>query len=499
MRRNVIRRNVMRSNALTLALAATLLAGCTVGPKYVRPDVPLPTVFDQGSAEQSDAAPGTSVWKAFDDQTLDRLIARTLEANTTIAQAQARFEETRSLAGLSFFSLFPTVTSGAGVTRSKPSGDDPFIPPTQGNSDVYRAGFDASWEIDLFGGLRNPSRAIHARRDADAAALRGARLSMVAETAQAYFSLRGAQRRLALAKENLAAADEVLRVTQVLADNGRLNNLDLSRATSQRDALAAALPEREVELVRNEQRLAVLTAQPVAQVREQVGESVGFPVLPEMVTIGTPETWLRRRPDIEAAERRLAASYNDVGEEVAQFFPKLIFNGAFGWTGQAASAIGSMASERWEWGPTLTWRFLDFGRVRQYVKAAEARADGSEALYRETVLRALEETENALAGYRASNRSSTELGNAAKAAGEASRACASRPAPTICCRCCRPSRRGSNSKIRRYRRRPRAPPHWRRSTRRWPAILRKPKRKRRLRADKHRRNILGATGVATDG
>jgi multidrug efflux system outer membrane protein len=387
----------------------------------VRPDVPLPTVFDQSSADQSDAVPGTSVWKAFDDPKLDALIARTLQANTTVAQAQARFEETRSLAGLSFFSLFPTLTASAGATRSKASSDDPFVQPGQGKSDVYRAGFDASWEIDLFGGLRNSSRAIHARRDADAAALRDTRLSMVAETAQAYFSLRGAQQRLALAKDNLTAADEVLRVTRLLAENGRLNHLDLSRAMSQRDALAAALPEREVELVRHEQRLAVLTAQPVAQVREQVGESAGFPPLPDMVAIGTPETWLRRRPDIEAAERRLAASYSDVGEEVAQFFPKLFLNGAFGWTGQAASAIGSVGSERWEWGPSLTWRFLDFGRVRQYVKAAEARADGSEALYRETVLRALEETENALAGYRASNRASFELGNAAKAAGEAAR------------------------------------------------------------------------------
>jgi len=130
---------------------------------------------------------------------------------------------------------------------------------------------------------------------------------------------------------------------------------------------------------------------------------------------------LERRPDIAAAERRLAASRNDVGEEIAQFFPKLFLNGAFGWTGQTANVLGDAGAERWQWGPVLTWRFLDFGRVRQNVKAAEARADGAEALYRETVLRALEETENALAGYRASNRAATELGEAAEAAREASR------------------------------------------------------------------------------
>lgn len=420
--RNDMLRNVVPRNALALALAATLLAGCTLGPKYVRPEVPLPAVFDQASAEQSDTAtPGTSVWKAFDDPILDDLIARTLDANTTIAQARARFEETRSLSGLSVFSLFPTVTASGGLSRSKPSGDDPFIPRGQGSTDVYRAGFDASWEIDLFGSLRNQSDAIYARRDADAANLRSVQLSMIAETAQAYFSLRGAQRRLALAQDNLTAAEDTLRLTRLLVDHGRLNNLDLSRAMTQRDSVAAALPEREADVVRSEQRLAVLTAQPVAQLRDRVGASGDFPALPALVPTGTPEAWLRRRPDIEAAERRLAAAYSDVGEQVAEYFPKLFLNGAFGWTGQAASLLGTAGAERWEWGPTLTWRFLDFGRVRQNVKAAEARADGSEALYRETVLRALEETENALAGYRASNRASVELGNAAKAAGEASR------------------------------------------------------------------------------
>ena len=408
--------------ALGLAVAtALLLAGCTVGPTYVRPDVPLPAAFDQANSEQAATGPGTAVWQAFDDPALDALIARTLEANTSIAQAKARFEETRALSGLRFFSLFPTVTADAGASRSQPSGEDPFIPPGLDSIDTYRAGFDASWELDLFGTLRNPSRAIVKRTEAAQAELDGMRLTMVAETAQAYFALRGAQRRLALAQENVRAADEVLRIIELLFENGRQNGVDFARARAQRDALAANLPQREAELVAQEQRLAVLTAQPVAEVRAQVGEAGDFPALPALVTAGTPEAWLKRRPDIVAAERRLAASYNNVGEEVAQFFPRLVLNGAFGWTGQAASAIGSGDAERWEWGPSLTWRFLDIGRVRQNVRAAEARADGTEALYRETVLRALEETENALAGYRASHRAATELGNAADAAQEASR------------------------------------------------------------------------------
>ena len=188
------------TTALGLAIATALLGGCTVGPAYVRPDMPLPAEFDQASSHQTAGTPGTAVWQAFGDPALDALIARTLDANTSIAQARARFEETRALSGLRVFSLFPTVTAGAGADRSKPSTQDPFLPPDQPTTDTYRAGFDASWELDLFGFLRNPSRAIVKRAEADAASLRDMQLVMVAETAQAYFALRGAQRREALAR-----------------------------------------------------------------------------------------------------------------------------------------------------------------------------------------------------------------------------------------------------------------------------------------------------------
>ena len=424
MREDRIRRTAVPASAHRLALAivgALLLAGCTVGPAYVRPDVALPAAFDQADAGPQVGAHGSAVWRAFDDPALDALIERTLAANTSIAQARARFEETRALSGLRVFSRIPTVTAGAGADRSNPSAEDPFLPPGQPTTDTYRAGFDASWELDLFGHLRNPSRAIVKRTEADAASLRDMQLVMVAETAQAYFALRGAQRREALAGENIAAANEVLRIIDLLADAGRLNAVDAARARAQRDSLAAALPRREAERIAQEQRLAVLTAQPVADLRAQVGEAAAFPALPELVATGTPEAWLKRRPDILAAERQLAASYNDVGAAVAEFFPRLVLNGAFGWTGQQAGSLGESAAERWQWGPSLSWRFLDLGRVRQNVRAAEARADGAEARYRETVLRALEETENALAGYRASHRAATELGQAAAAAQEASR------------------------------------------------------------------------------
>jgi multidrug efflux system outer membrane protein len=406
---------------LALFIAAALLAGCTVGPEYVKPDAEVPAAFDQAAAESAAQPVQTRVWQAFGDAQLDALIARAMEANTTLAQAAARFEETRALRGLSVYSLFPTVTAEADAERSSPSGEDPFLPAGQGRSDTYNAGFDASWEIDLFGSLRNQKNAIVRRMQADAAELANVRLSIVAETAQAFFSLRGAHARLRLAESNLESLGKSVDLVTTLEENGRGTQLDVARISAQRSSLAASHANLEAEVVRHEQRLAVLTALPVATLRGMIDADAPLPDLPALVTVGTPEEWLQRRPDVRAAERRLAAAYSDVGTETAEFFPKLTLLGGFGWTAQNLGDLGSPSSERWRWGPSISWRFLDFGRVKQRVKASEARADGAGALFQETVLRALEETENALAGYRAANRAAVELAEAAASAGEAAR------------------------------------------------------------------------------
>ncbi len=293
------------------------------------------------------------------------------------------------------------------------------MPPDEGRTETWRAGFDASWEIDLFGSLRNQKRAIVRRVEADTAALAAAQLSIVAETAQAWFSLIGARERLALLTRQLANLDENVSILRARLDAGSGSALDLAQAEAQARSLAATLPEAQAELVRQEQRLAVLTAWPIGELRAHLAGNVAMPALPPLSATGTPEEWMRRRPDIREADRRLAAATADVGVEVAEYFPKLELTGSFGWTAQSTGDLGQRGAERWAYGPVLSWRFLDFGRVRQNVKAAEARVDGAVALYQETVLRALEETENALAGLRAANQSAAELDLAVKAATEA--------------------------------------------------------------------------------
>jgi multidrug efflux system outer membrane protein len=407
--------------ALLALFAATALAACTVGPRHIVPEMPLPGQFDQAPGEATAEPIASKLWSGFGSVELDALIARALEANTTIAQAASRLAETRALSGLSVYSLFPTVTASAGHENAQISGAEPFAPPGGLRTETYRAGFDASWEIDLFGGLRSENRAIKRRVEADTASLADVRLSIVAETAQAWFALIGARERFALRRQQLANQQDNVGILKARVDAGNSSGLDLALGEAQMRSIAASVPQAEADLVREEQRLAVLTAWPIQTLRERLATETAIPELPVLVATGTPEQWMKRRPDIRAAERELAAFTSDVGDEIAEFFPKIVMLGSFGWTAGSRDQIGDEDAERWAYGPSLTWSFLNFGRVMQNVRAAEARRNGAIARYQETVLQALEETENALAGFRTANRAEDELQAGAAAAAEAAR------------------------------------------------------------------------------
>lgn len=407
-------------NRLAAALVTALLASCTVGPHYEKPADPAATRFDQATPEATAQPAAPKLWSAFGSTELDALIVRALAANTTIAQAGARYNESRALSGLSIYSWFPTVGVSGQREKAQFSSQDPLAPGGI-RTDTYRAGFDASWEIDLFGGLRNEFHAFDRRVEARAALLADAQLAIVAETAQTWFSLVGARRTLELRREQLVNLEDNVRILNARVNAGSSSGLDLAQAEAQRRAVAATVPQAEAELVRQEQRLAVLTAWPIETLRANLSPTAEIPALPALVATGTPEEWMKRRPDIRAAERELAASYNDIGDQMAEYFPKVTLLGSFGWTGPSKESIGEAPAERWSYGPMITWRILDFGRIHQEVKAAESRRDGQLAAYQETVLKALEETENALAGFRAANQSEDELRLGEEAAVEAAR------------------------------------------------------------------------------
>lgn len=400
------KRMLSRLSVLGVALS---LAGCNVGPNFVKPSPTLPAEFIEATPAARAAPITTQTWSAFNDPVLNALIERALVANTTIAQAQARLDEVRAFAGLTRYSLFPTVTAASDAERNKASSSDPFIPPGFGTSETFRSGFDALWEIDLFGSLRRQSQSIKAQAQARESDLAAARQAVVAEVAQAYFAQVGGQRRVELNARNVANLQENIQVLRQSLEAGRGTDLDVSRANAQGLSVAAQLPLLRADVARQTQRLAALTAQSPADVLTQLAAAKLPSALPELVPVGQPIDWLKRRPDVRAAEDRLRAATADVGAEVAEYYPKLTLNGGFGWTGQRASDLFSPDTERWRFGPGLSWRFLDFGRVRQNVEASQARQRGAEAAFNESVLLALEECENALAGMRAANENTVAL------------------------------------------------------------------------------------------
>ncbi|MEL7537701.1 MAG: efflux transporter outer membrane subunit [Pseudomonadota bacterium] len=405
------------------AIAALTTVGCTVGPDHVTPIPDLPATFSGADAPAFDGeqAVGEGLWVSLGLETLERLIVRAQLQNTTVAQAVATLNETRALSGLQVYSLFPTATINVESERNQQSPADPFSFPGPTVTERFRAGFDVSWEIDLFGNLRRQSEQIRRQVEADTAALAAVRLSVTAEVAQAYFGWLGNARRVAILNRNLANQQENVRILEASLDAGRGTALDVSRARSIERSVAALLPQAEADVARSEQRLAVLTRWSIDELRTELGTATSMPTLPRMVAVGTPEDWLRRRPDIQAAERRLAASTSAIGVEVVQYFPIVTLLGDFGWNGRSEAVIGDSDAERWRVAPSLSWRILDAGRIRQRVKAAEARADGALAAYNESWLLALEETENAMNTYRATTLREAALSSAVSESQNAAR------------------------------------------------------------------------------
>lgn len=387
--------------ALQLLGLGLLLSGCLAGPRFSPPQPSLPAQFVDSEPGQRE---GSLLWGSFANAELDAVLARVEAANPDLQAAAARLAESRALAGLTVYSRFPTVTAAIDAERSQPSGRDPFLFEGMQRFDVYRAGFDAEWEIDLFGSLRHQAEQIYRRVAADRALLDDLTVSLRGEAAQAWFALRAARAeqrlRRALVHNGKAAMQlEQLRFDAGRSDAGRLAEARSLHAEARAEAALAASRSRAQAL-----RLARLLALPLEQLEQLAPTAGGWPELPALQGLGSPRDWLLRRADVRAAEHRLAAAYADIGYQSAQYFPILELVGGFGWTAQSFGALGSDSAERWSFGPRLDWRFLDFGRVRQQVRAAEARRDAALAQYQSSVLAALEEAQNALSGWHGHSR-----------------------------------------------------------------------------------------------
>ncbi|MDB5297847.1 MAG: efflux transporter outer rane subunit, partial [Phycisphaerales bacterium] len=392
-----------------VSAAASVLAltgGCTVGPDYKQPATASPAAFavtapatrpTSGPTFRTDEEPVTRWWAAFGDPVLTGLADDALGHNWDVARARANLREARELLVQSRFEQAPIVTADGGYQRQRFSRPNAFG--ADRNRDLYSAGFDATWELDLFGGLRREVEARRAEVQRGDEQLRFVRLSVVAELAYNYADLRGSQESLRIARENADNQRRTHQLTLDLLNGGRGTVLDSSRAKSQLETTLATIPalERAVELAAY--RLSVLTGRPPAALVGTLRDApAALPGVPRMVAIGDPAGMIRRRPDVRVAERTLAAATARVGVQTADLYPRLTFVGSFG---GEATQLGNLGrgSDAFGFGPRLTWAAFDLGRVQARVRAAGAAADAQAAGFQQAVLSALEEVQAALAGY----------------------------------------------------------------------------------------------------
>lgn len=392
--------NAIRFFALSTVAAATLaLTACAVGPDYQAPQLPSAQA-DIETALYDSAEPASAFWSVFGDAELDALETRALSANHGLRIALANLNQARALRREAAFDYLPTVTTGAGYTKALQSQDQaPGLDRDARKSELYDGGFDAFWELDLFGRVRRENEASRANEEALTADLHSAQISVAAEVARTYFELRGAQARYAVAQGNAENQLGTLQYTEARLQYGRGTEFDQQRARAQLATTRARVPDQQIAISNATHRLAVLCGLEPDALKDELAADSAMPALPRLVRIGQPEDLLRRRPDVASAERQLAAATAGIGIATADYFPRVTFNGEAGFSVAHLSSVGDNGSGSYAFGPSISWAAFDLGRVHARVQQRRAQTDAALARYQQSVLRALEETANTLSAY----------------------------------------------------------------------------------------------------
>ncbi|WP_115552741.1 efflux transporter outer membrane subunit [Xanthomonas arboricola] len=391
---------------LAVLIATSLAAGCAVGPNYARPDAPLPDHY-LGQAALADRQATTQAelanwWAGFNDPDLSRYVGAALAQNLDLAQATARVTQARAGLTAATAALLPSGNLSGSATRAYQSLETPLgqvlnsTPDFDRYASVYEANLGASWELDLFGGLRRGRQAAVADYQATEAGAAATRLAVAAQTADIYISIRGLQARLDVAQRQVAAQQGLVAMVTLLHDKGLAAELQLQQAKGALSQAQATVPGLEAGLVAAMNALDVMLGVSPGTHRTELAASKPIPLAPQIADSGSPADLLRRRPDLIAAERRLAASNARIGVAMAEYYPKFSLSGLLGsatalsganlFTGDAAQASGVLG---------LRWRLFDFGRINAQIAQAKGQEAERLAAYRLAVLRATEDVENA--------------------------------------------------------------------------------------------------------
>ena len=398
-----------RLRSLLALVAALLAAGCTVGPDYrSAPQVAANAIdaakFPHAPTVADSTVPGVADWwHAMGDAQLDALIETALKDSPDIDAARARVRQARAGLDSNKANLLPKVGFDAAMLRTR----SPDLSALSGGSSgggrgplsLYIASFDASWEIDLFGGTRRSIEAASAEADAASAQLADAHVQLAAEVAQAYVSLREQQASLAHLQDSEKLEADMLDLTQQRRARGVASQLEVERLLTQLDNTRAQMSPVQAGIAESFDQLALLTGRAPGELDAELVAPKALPAVPETVAVGDPAALLKARPDIRAAERRLASSTAQIGVRKADWFPKLSLLGSLGFSAMDPGHLVRKDNGTWLTLPRLQWNILDFGRVAAGVDSAEGGRDEADANYRGTVLRALRDADVALSRY----------------------------------------------------------------------------------------------------
>ncbi|MCW3674608.1 efflux transporter outer membrane subunit [Burkholderia cenocepacia] len=403
-----MRPTVSRTGAALIGglIVAAALAGCAVGPDYVAPTVQMAPFHnvDAVAARRTDLPAPTldTWWKGFDDPMLEKVVQRALAQNLDLQAAIARVSQARAAAQAAGAQLLPTVDAGASYTAEHQSTQSPLgalasaFPNYSRDQKEYVVGATASWEIDLAGGLRRSRAAARDEAQAAEAAQLGTRITVAADAADAYLQVRGLQARLAVAQDQVDTDARLLSLVQARKQAGAADEREVAQAEALLRQARASLPTLRITLEAQLNRLDVLMgAQPGSYAAELGANAASIPSVPAIGTDDQPIDVLRRRPDMIAAERHLAATSEQIGAAIADYYPKISLSGALGFDSITSSHLFSARSFQPVGTGALQWRLFDFGKVDAEVK--QARGANAEALaqYRAAALKATQDVEDA--------------------------------------------------------------------------------------------------------
>ncbi|MBD8268995.1 efflux transporter outer membrane subunit [Pseudomonas fluorescens] len=389
-----------------LLMSASLMVGCSVGPEYQRPNPALPERYmGQAAIEHRPGPTQASLvawWRSFGDPQLADFVAKALAQNLDLAQAAARVMQARAGLGAANAALLPSGNISGQAARSYQSVETPLgqvlnsTPGFDRYASAYELNLDASWEVDVFGGLRRGREAALAEYQASEAGAAATRLAIAAQTADIYITVRGLQARLDIANRQVKTQEQLLEKVQLLYGKGLAASYEVRQTQGALAQVQATVPALRTGLDAAMNALDVILGTPPGTHRRQLASQGTIPLAPQLNDTGTPADLLRRRPDLIVAERRLAASNARIGEATAEYYPKFSLGALLGsatavsggnlFTSGASQSAGVLG---------LRWRLFDFGRINARIDQAKGQEAEALAAYRQSVLRATEDVENA--------------------------------------------------------------------------------------------------------